>query len=94
MAVNMDLSNLDLIFTHHAEMRMQERHIDKELVKSAFTNESIIWHNIQDGKHKLILKLTNKKLLILVGIIENKNFRVLTIIKTSKNIQKLIKVKP
>lgn len=72
--------------TKHAQERMTERSIDIKIIESALADPTKIEY---DGNgtcliKKLFLKNNSPRLLLLAGKIENNQFKIFTVIETSK----------
>lgn len=71
-----------LVFSHHAEKRMQERHILKSEVKEAILTPDK--HGKQDSKNFAMKTRKNGQLLITYYIDKQEVIHVITVISTSK----------
>ena len=73
-------------FTRHALERMKERSISKKMIDSAFVKPTKVLYD--DSDRILIKKLYKKRrvgrLLMVVGKLEKGDFKIITIIETSK----------
>ena len=73
-------------FTRHATDRMKERSISKKVIDLAFAEPTKVLYD--DNDRILIKKLYKRRgidrLLIIVGKLEKGDFKIITIIETSK----------
>lgn len=73
-------------FTHHAAERMEERSISKKIIDSAFAKPTKV---LYDNNNRILIKKLYKKggvnrLLMIIGKLEKGDFKIITIIETSK----------
>ena len=86
------ISQEDISFSKHAAHMLKEREISRKfLLEKLFDLDSLIAEIKQNETYKLIYKISKKYKLVVVVNAKNGKLKIVTVFKTSKKTEKLLK---
>ena len=84
----------DVRFTKHAKIKLKQMPFDEEfVVKKLFELDKLVYEEFQKdkGTYKLVYEHSARYLIVIVVSVVPKSINVVTVYKTSKKLQKLMK---
>lgn len=93
---NKSYSKENIIFSDYCKNKIKQRNLSEKLIIDTLISKDLSFAELQkipfkyyiENRHKLIYKLSNRYFLIIILLYEEKNIKVINVIKTSKDMEK------